>query len=65
MKKKDDLGLDLPKGMKPSGRSISEVLDKMGEDFYRKNGHYMTEEEAIALTERAREEIKKEQESKK
>ncbi len=44
---------------------MSEVLNKMGEDFYRKNGHYMTEEEAIALTERAREEIRKEQESKK
>ena len=64
MKKNDNFGLDFPEGMKPSGRSMSEVLDKMGEDFYRKNGHYMTEE-AIALTERAREEIRKEQESKK
>ena len=62
MKKNDDFGLKFPKGMKPSGRSISEVLNKMGEDFYRKNGHYMTEEEAISLTERAREEIKKEKE---
>lgn len=57
MKKNKDFHLNFPKGMKPTGRSISEVLNKMGEDFYRKNGHYMTEEEAIALTERARQEI--------
>lgn len=67
MKKNDDLdlGWDFPEGMKFSGRSLDEICEAARENFYKANGYYPTVEEAVRLTDEAREEIKKEQESKK
>ena len=48
------------KSLKPSDKSIGEALDKLNEDFYKANGYYMTEEDAVRLTDEAREEIRKE-----
>lgn len=40
--------------MKPSGHTFSELFDAMSECFFKKNGYYPTEEEAIRLTDEAR-----------
>ena len=44
--------------MEPSGRTIDEVCDEMRECFFKKNGYYATEEDAIRLTKEAREAIR-------
>ncbi len=51
--------------MKPSGRTIIEVLESMQESFYRANGYHPTEEDAIRLTDEARREIELEKEKRK
>lgn len=51
--------------IKPSGRPIREVLESMGEAFYKANGYYPTEEDAIRLTDEARREIQLEREKRK
>lgn len=43
--------------LKPTRRPIREVLRSMGEAFYKANGYYPTEEDAIRLTDEARMEI--------
>lgn len=47
----------MEKQLTPSGRPIREVLESMGESFYKANGYYPTEEDAIRLTDEARREI--------
>lgn len=44
--------------MKPSGRPLSEVFDNMRESFFKKNGYYATEEDAIRLVKEARQAIR-------
>lgn len=48
----------MEKKIQPSGRTIREVFASMREDFYRHNGYYPTEEEAIKLTDEARKAIR-------
>lgn len=62
MDKKNELGLNwkFPKGMKPSGRPLREVFASAREEFYKANGYYATEEDAIRLTEEARAAIRRE-----
>ena len=48
--------------MKPTGRTIREVCKQAQEEFFRANGYYPTEEDAVRLTEEARAEIRKERE---
>ncbi len=43
--------------LKPTGRPLREVLKSTGEGFYKANGYYPTEEDAVRLTEEARIEI--------
>lgn len=54
----------MKKKYRPSGRTVEEVLRSSRESFFRKNGHYATEEEAVVLTEEARKEIRREREEK-
>lgn len=55
----------MKKKFEPSGRTMKEVMEFSREDFFKKNGYYGTVEDAIRLTEEAREEIRKEKELKK
>lgn len=55
----------MKKKFEPSGRTMKEVMESSREDFFKKNGYYGTVEDAIRLTEEAREEIRKEKELKK
>lgn len=55
----------MKKKYEPSGRTVEEVLKSSREEFFKKNGYYGTNEDAIRLTEEAREEIRKEKELKK
>lgn len=62
MVKNNELGLNwkFPKGMKYSGRSFKEICEAAQEEFFQANGYYPTVEEAVRLTDEAREEIRKE-----
>ena len=55
----------MKKKYEPSKRTIEEVLNSSREAFFKKNGYYGTNEDAIRLTEEAREEIRKEKDMKK
>lgn len=55
-----DFNWKFPKGMKPTGRTLREACEAAQEGFYKKNGYYPTPEDAIRLTEEAREEIRQE-----
>ena len=48
----------------PSGRTIKEVCEAAQKEFFEANGYYPTPEDAVRLTEDAREEIRKEREQK-
>ncbi len=48
--------------MQYSGRSFQEVCEAAQEEFYEANGYYPTPEQAVKLTDEAREEIAKEKE---
>ncbi|MGN1421911.1 MAG: hypothetical protein ACI4XA_00905 [Oscillospiraceae bacterium] len=48
----------------PSGRTIKEVCEAAQEEFFKANGYYPTTEDAVRLTEEAREEIRLEKEQK-
>lgn len=67
MKKDNDYDFNwkFPKGMKYSGRSFTEICEAAQEEFYKANGYYPSVEEAVKLTDEAREEIKREKESSK
>ncbi len=41
----------MKKKFEPSGRTMEEVLKSSRENFFRKNGYYGTNEDAIRLTE--------------
>lgn len=55
----NDFNFKFPKGMKYSGRSFREICETAQEEFYSANGYYPTPEEAVKLTDEAREEIEK------
>lgn len=55
----------MKKKFEPSGRTMKEVMESSRENFFQKNGYYGTVEDAIRLTEEAREEIRKKKEQKK
>ena len=44
--------------MEPSGRTLDEICDYARECFFKKNGYYATEEDAIRLTDEARKAIR-------
>ena len=46
----------------PSGRTIAEICRSAQESFYKANGYYPTEEDAVRLTDEARREIAAEKE---
>ena len=46
--------------LKPTNRSFDEICKSAQEDFYNANSYYPTVEEAVWLTEEAREEIARE-----
>lgn len=50
----------MKKKYESSKRTIEEVLNSSREAFFKKNGYYGTNEDAIRRTEEAREEIRKE-----
>lgn len=50
----------MKKKYEPSERTMKEVLASSREAFFKKNGYYGTEEDAVRLTEEARQEIQKE-----
>ncbi len=52
------------KELKRTNRPISEVLKETREEFYKKNGYYPTNEDAIRLTDEARAEIRHEKKNK-
>ena len=49
--------------MKPSGRTLDEICDYARECFFKKNGYYATEEDAIRLTDEARKAIRAKKEN--
>ena len=51
--------------LNPSGKTMREICEIAQEEFYNANGFYPTVEEAVWLTEEAREEIAGEKEGKK
>ncbi len=60
-----DFNWNFPEGMKRSGRSLREVCEEAQEDFFRANGYYPTEEEAVRMTDEVRKKIAEEEAGKK
>ncbi|MBQ8922688.1 MAG: hypothetical protein IJ060_11130 [Oscillospiraceae bacterium] len=58
----EEMYMEYLKGFKPSQRMVEEVLKSSREEFFKKNGYYGTNEDAVRLTEEAREEIRMEKE---
>lgn len=50
----------MEQGLKPSGRTIREVCEQAQKEFFEANGYYPTEEDAVRLTDEARQEIEAE-----
>ena len=48
------------KNNQPSGRTIREVCEQAGKEFFEANGYYPTEKDAVRLTDEARREIEAE-----
>ena len=59
MPKTSNLNWKWNKGLEPSNRSMSEIIESMHKSVIEKDGRLYTEEEAIALTDGIRAELRK------
>ena len=55
----NDLNWKWKQGIKPSGRSMREIINSMHQSVIESNGRLYTQEEAVTLTDEIRTELRK------